>query len=48
MTFLTAAIVFAASGLARFSSPLAYGIGTSAWCTRMTGASRSSKQSRWM
>src|SRR5262249_5219256 len=48
MTFFTAAIVFGRSGFADFSSAFAYGIGVSAWCTRITGASRWSKQSRWM
>ena len=41
MTLRTAAIVFAASGFAAFSRFFAYGIGTSAWCTRITGASSS-------
>src|SRR6185369_2790387 len=31
MTFFTAAMVFATSGLAAFSIAFAYGIGTSAW-----------------
>ena len=46
ITFFTAAIVFAASGFAERSRVFAYGIGVSAWCTRITGASRSSKHSR--
>ncbi len=47
MTLRTAATVLGTSGFAAFSSAFAYGIGTSAWCTRSTGASRWSKQSRW-